>query len=1087
MACLFCVVIGLLCMTKCTKDDKDSMENFDMTQDDKDNTENFVLMQFEQTNDVIVNQNNTTVGTVSRNIPTEVKNEGISTKYPTYGTNMTFSEEEREKLYEESTALFASFDSMDSQGNLLLNGVETGKKLYKHTVAENIYFGQVSDDEDAVKEQITICSNEVRNFLTGLYAPAGEVVKVEISSQDLESIGALNIAVGQVTHRNIVHTIPKTKTSYGRMPTIAKVFKQKTTEFYVGNYFGGPIYISPDKYGKEFTVTISGAVKYPCFIYGKTTKEEFEQTKTSSAPYFDFEVWNLGVRHSGTAKYANFDYDNLQKVGDFWEKVCQASRQVPNTSNKYIGVGFIYDPYVAAGSACAYQGGNTWVNAPYYTFGNALNYDNIVQYGIWGMVHEFNHHYQNYGIAPYGEVTNNATSLLSYILYTDISSFRSENDSTLTGWNRYTDPTRSLKETISNAKNTAPQSTLNIYADIIHNFGTDKFVKAAMLSSGKHDVDSWFLALTNATGYDMTYYFENLLHQTVSDEAKAEVPVGSETFVPVACLYQVGRYILDGQGTSFVNTVRPYKIEYGKEYVLDFEKFLIVPDDFDVEIVSITNPQNGTLQKQTNKKYIYTPSKDVASGEFEITIKLTHDTIQTKPITLVLNLAQKEPTITAKKYIYNSRVYNKADDAIANNFAQFSSVQEKMTTSTFLNGVANNQIGVVEGKIYIPQDGQYTFCLRAGRGNNALYISKDGITFDKMIEFDGNKGGFEIEESHNCTLQLEKGKHIWFRQVVISNGHSDAFTELGWTTNQSTPVTIPAKYLFNVEREYTPYTFVTTNRYPRQNNLTKSVYNSDISKWEILSCNMSQWDDTTKIENILQNSTQTFYHNNRNNFVSSGNPFELLIDTHQQNIFNALAFYARETGKENLPCTFELFGGVDKDNLTLLGTYTNQNIVDKKISVTFEKSTIRYFKLVVTDTKSSAGGNKYVSFAKIELGYNFEGKLCSPDKLLYYKTMLKSFSHQTNCNATFGHLVSGNGQIKFTFDGTQIALFTNQKTECTLKIDIDGTQTQIKISKQNQKDIGFISDVLENKSHNLTITLVDGVLDLDSVAIAKGK
>lgn len=148
MACLFCVVIGLLCMTKCTKDDKGDAEKY-------------VLMQFEQTNDVIVNQNNTTVGIVSRNIPTEVKNEGISTKYPIYGTNMTFSEEEREKLYEESTALFASFDSMDSQGNLLLNGVETGKKLYKHTVAENIYFGQVSDDEVAVKEQITICSNEV--------------------------------------------------------------------------------------------------------------------------------------------------------------------------------------------------------------------------------------------------------------------------------------------------------------------------------------------------------------------------------------------------------------------------------------------------------------------------------------------------------------------------------------------------------------------------------------------------------------------------------------------------------------------------------------------------------------------------------------------------------------------------------------------------------------------------------------------------------------------------------------------------------------------------------------------------------------
>ena len=670
-------------------------------------------------------------------------------------------------------------------------------------------------------------------------------------------------------------------------------------------------------------------------------------------------------------------------------------------------------------------------------------------------------------------------------MYTDISSFRSENDGSLSNWNRYTDPTRSLKETIANAQNSDPQSALNIYADVIHNFGTDKFAKAAMLSSGKHDVDSWFSALVNATGYDMTYYFENLLHQSVSDEAKAKVPAGSETFVPVACLYQVGRYVSDGEDACFVNTVRPYKIEYGKPYVLDFEKFLIAPADFEVEILSISNPQNGTLQKQTDKKYLYTPAKDVPSGEFEIKIKLSHETIQTKPITLVLNLAQKEPTITAKKYIYNSRVYNKADDAIANDFAQFASVQEKMTTSTFLNGVANNQIGVVEGKIYIPQDGQYTFCLRAGRGNNALYISKDGVTFDKMIEFDGNKGGFEIEESHNCSLRLEKGQHIWFRQVVISNGHSDAFTELGWTTDQSTPVSIPAKYLFNVEREYTPYVFVTTNRYPRQNNVAKSVYKSDISKWEILSCNMSQWDDTTKIENILQDSTQTFYHNERNNFVSSDNPFELCIDTHDQNVYNSLELYARASGKENLPCTFELFGGVDKDNLSLLGQYTNRNIADKKISVTFEKQTLRYFKLVVTDTKASAGGNKYVSIAKMELGYTFEGELCSPDKLSYYKTMLKIFSPLTNCNATYGHLISGDGKIKYTFEGTQIALFTNQRAECTIDVDIDGIKTRIIIGKQSRKEIGYISDLLENKTHNLTITVVDGALDLDSVAIAK--
>ena len=51
--------------------------------------------------------------------------------------------------------------------------------------------------------------------------------------------------------------------------------------------------------GVKFTVTISGAVPYAHYIHGYTTKEEFELCKESSAPYFDMEVWDDAVRHSG--------------------------------------------------------------------------------------------------------------------------------------------------------------------------------------------------------------------------------------------------------------------------------------------------------------------------------------------------------------------------------------------------------------------------------------------------------------------------------------------------------------------------------------------------------------------------------------------------------------------------------------------------------------------------------------------------------------------------------------------------------------------------------------------------------------------
>lgn len=1077
LSCLLCVAAASVCMV------------FIFTAEDtrrNNQSQQYHLMELSSNSGVVVKQNIRFEKYQSRNIPTQSQNEGISTKYPTYGTDMEFSEEERAKLFEENRLLFEGYDSMDADGNLYNGGVATGRKLYKHTAAENNYLGNVSNTEKAVVQTVTVCSTEQRNFITGLYAPAGEVVKIEISSEDLAQIGSLNVVVGRATNRNVLHNMPETLTSYDRMPIISKQYTINTTTAYVGNYLGGPIYISPSVYGKEFTVKISGAVRYTYFIYGKTTREEFEAMQDLSAPYYDFEVWNLGVRHSGPATYGNYDYDNLVNVGALWENVSCASRQVPNTSNKYVGISFVYDPYVAAGSACAYQGGNPWVNAPYNCLSLALDYQSMVTQGFWGLLHEHNHHFQNYGLAPYGEVSNNATSLISYILYTDISSSRSEDDSTLSAWNRYTDPTRSLKETISNAGQSEGQTALNIYADIIHNFGTDKFIKATQLSAGKHDVDSWYLALTQATGYDMTYYFETLLNHTVSDDAKSQVSQDLPVFVPVACLYQIGRYTNNGKTQSFVQTVRPYNIEYDKAYTLNFEDYLIVPPDFEYQITNITNPQNGTIQKISDKQYLYTPVAGLESGEIELTITLTHPTIAQQTITLVLEFVQKDPTIVSTKYVYDSMVYTSVDDAVENNFEGYTSKTSKFATSTFLNGVATNQIGVVEGKIYIPEDGDYTFCLRAGRGDNALYISFDGQNYTKAVGFTDMNNTFGLNQNQTCQYSLQKGQYVYFRQVVVASRYqSDAFTEIGWTTSQATPVTIPAKYLINNDWQYKKYTFSVKNKYPRANNISQIVSTSDISQWEILSCNMQKWDNSTGIENILDGNSDTFYHNESGNFICADNPFELIVDTHQTTMANTLVLTARKSGQENLPTSFCLYGGVVQNDLTLLGSYEDLDISNKKIQVSFDDTNIRYFKLVVTETKSNLSGtyNHYVSFAQIDIQYNFDGKLVSPDRLSYYENTFKTFEQDSTKLATFGHLLSGDGGIAFLFDGTQVAVFTKQASYCKISVEVDGVEQIVTIDKQDQISIAFLSDKLGGKHHSVTISVLEGTLNLDSIGV----
>ena len=118
-----------------------------------------------------------------RTLQTTVSNEGLNERYPVYGTSLSnITDEEKDSLIKESSLLIASsstYTEMDESGNLYLNGESTGKKLYKHTASDGMYYGNVLNNEKSVTEKITLEPLEQRNYITGLYAPAGEVIKLK--------------------------------------------------------------------------------------------------------------------------------------------------------------------------------------------------------------------------------------------------------------------------------------------------------------------------------------------------------------------------------------------------------------------------------------------------------------------------------------------------------------------------------------------------------------------------------------------------------------------------------------------------------------------------------------------------------------------------------------------------------------------------------------------------------------------------------------------------------------------------------------------------------------------------------------------
>lgn len=798
------------------------------------------------------------LGNVGRNIPKEVKHENNGLpddRYPVFGYSLrNITAEEKSALLKETTQLMAygtklgggipttDYNRMDKDGNLYMNDQTSAgiKKLYKHIGSKNMWYGEVSDDEPAIIKKLTIQARGIGNHITGLYAPAGEVIKVQMSAEDLATTGGLIFDIGQAFPVGKSNNIWAARNDFCRMPVILNTMslndKTGTLEngvytAYIGSFLGGPIYVKPARANTKFSVTISGGVAYEHFILGYTTEEEFEQNRKSSAPYFDMEVWDRGVRVSGGKKYATkvngsqLTYENLYDASIYWQKVMSVSTQVPTGSSSGTGIIFLYEPFVAAGGLVAFVGNNV-VNAPPGYMSNALDYDAMVNRGydgLWGNMHELNHHFQNgWGLPAAGEVSNNALSLVSYSLFTNISANRALGNaaegSWAVGWDRYTNPSWSLRQTLSVS---SANAGLDVYATLLHNFGQDMFIAAAQKRGGQN-FNSYYRAWSEVTGNDMSYFFNEVLHSGIN-----AAPNGNPMFVPVASIYQTGRSItasVDGkQEKSYIKTARPYSIKAGEDFVIDLRQYLsnddgthksgtiVLPSGFSYKIKNISNPQHGKIEKykvenkEIGNMYLYRPDKNhTESGEIRVTLEITKDDGKFKvdDVDLVLEFNQDHEmnkTILQRTiYTYSAdTLYATAEEAYENQYAGYTEKIEMDNRNPTQNsnleiwvpngattGLPEGTKSVMEvfGKIRVPQAGKYRIALR-GRHSAALYVSLDeGKTYTLAAKrnHNTNANGFDMKDE-TTYRDFEFTSSAWvYIKAVLRVDYDSAFIGVGW-------------------------------------------------------------------------------------------------------------------------------------------------------------------------------------------------------------------------------------------------------------------------------------------------------------------
>ncbi len=926
------------------------------------------------------------IGTITRNVPKTTSNEGMSSAgYPVYGRTLSAvlgsSDDKkamRTALIAEANYLCATgtanagggggYTRMDARG-FLYNGDEPAldskgkhRQLYKHTSADGMYLGNVSDTEQAIIKQVTMRPRGYSGYgVTGIYAPAGEVIKIRISEKDMEATGGITIHIGQALYNGQANNIWTDKNQMQRFPVILNTMTiNKTTATlggdgyytgYVGSFVGGPLYIRNTN--ATFTATISGGVPYSHFILGYTTKEEFEQNAKSSAPYFDLEVWNYGVLHSGPKYYAqNYSYEDIYKAAVLWEKVSCVT-----TTGSSQGIVFIYDAFVAAGAAVAFPGRRS-VNCPAGWMGGSLNYNSLVTSGSWGNFHEYHHNFQGYGVGNGGEVTNNGMTLVSYALFTKISAARrlgSFGGEGLGGWNSYTSATWALDQVMRENPSNGRQG-LTLYATLLHNFGPDAYIRAKVRQQQKGYGQSYLgylKAWQDITHNDMSYYFNDILRAGLSsDDLAATGGADYPMFVPVSCVYQTGRsYTYDGE-KRYIKTMQPYEIRYNEPFTFDLNRYehnngqyvsgsVVLPEGFSYTVKSVSDPEYGSIAATAqNNVYTYTPDPNkTGSGDIKVTLSVTKDDgafeVGDIDFTLSFNQTREMNKTVLERTVYTyeeGKAYADAATAFENGYAGYVNTPETVDsvnktqncnadiwyTNQSGDEMPANSVVELKGKIYVDETAKYRIAIR-GRWNVALFVSLNGgRTYEKAAAYSQTNTSnytFPLTDGTYKDYELKSGDWVHFKAVMITGmqGARSSFIGVGWgkftpelvlydeegeiisTTPESISVGYASAYRSSYEFPATDFTtdyfYIRSYNYNYEGDTVVLTNNSE-QKYVADQSNYEPWfPETQKIENLFDGRSDTAIHFSSAWGVSGSKPAILTFDAGKRISANSMTLY----------------------------------------------------------------------------------------------------------------------------------------------------------------------------------------------------
>jgi hypothetical protein len=357
-------------------------------------------------------------------------------------------------------------------------------------------------------------------FGTGLYAAPGESVAVVLPAQ----AASLGVTARIGCHSDRLWHL----TRWQRFPDITRTFPLKPGTNLIANAFGGLIYLEVPRAtsGPRCDIRISGAVRAPRFVLGRTSAAEWRTLRHAPAPWAELESDKL-ILCVPSSHVRTLDDPAALMRG--WDRVMDANADLLGIPRRRMRPErIVCDVQISAG----YLHAGYPIMAP-LNFPALLVDTNTLAKGDWGLFHELGHQHQDtdWTFSGTGEVTVNLFTL--YVLQTVCTQRDGPGHEAISPQRRE----RAIREHLAAGApfdrwRESPFLALTMYCELIEAFGWDTFRKVfaeyRALPPGQRPAsddakrDLWLVRMSQATGRNLGPFFETW-GVPVSPAARASV------------------------------------------------------------------------------------------------------------------------------------------------------------------------------------------------------------------------------------------------------------------------------------------------------------------------------------------------------------------------------------------------------------------------------------------------------------------------------------------------------------------------------------------------------------------------------------